>query len=119
MEPCGGCRRAVASVAQHLTVLPQTPVARAEAQFSVAVFLPSSADCDSSHPYADASGESRGTRRARPLLVLPRCCCSPCDRRPTPCRCCEADLVTTRERREPMGPIKARTALIIIVTAAV
>ena len=52
-------------------MLPQTPVARADAQFSVAVLLPPSADCHSSHPCVDASGESRGTRRARPLLVLP------------------------------------------------
>ena len=44
----------------HLTVLPQTPVARADAQFSVAVLIRSSADCHSSHPCVDASGESGG-----------------------------------------------------------
>ena len=42
-----------------LAVLPQTPVARADA-VSVAVLHPSSADCDSSHPLVDASGVSRG-----------------------------------------------------------
>ena len=41
-------------------VLLETPVARADAQLSVAVLLPSSADCDLSQLCVDASGESRG-----------------------------------------------------------
>ena len=52
-------------------MLPRPPVARADAQCSVAVLLPSSADCQSSHSCVDASGGSRGIRRARSLVVLP------------------------------------------------